>query len=406
MLLRFSLENYKNFKDKQTIYFNIEKNREDEYKDEDKIDSNTFAADNERFLKTIAIYGANGTGKSNLIRAIFFVREFIIRAPNSGMPSTLIAHISWLKDFKLDEEMAEKPSSFELEFIVNKKHYKYFFSCNNTKIFEEKLDILNTETKRFNCLYARNKEIKVFDDKLKVQTENIKSQLRENSLFLSLLISSNITFAKEIYDFLYNRIIVIPADSTSGNTTFDMIVENGSEKDEIINFLNLLDINVSNIEAQEIQLNQNVAGKQVFFERTNRENKKIIFNIQEESQGTVKIFNLIGDLLKVIKTGSMIFIDELDCHLHIKLLKYLIELFNRNNNGAQLIFTTHNTTILNKRYNLFRRDQILIINRENNEENIIYSLADVKGVQKNINFEDLLLEDLVGGNPIVGGYYV
>lgn len=399
MLLNFSVENYKNFKDKQTIFFNVEKNREDKYLDKDKIDYNTFEKNNNRFLKTISIYGANGTGKSNIIKALYFVKEFIMRPPLSSMPNTLIASDDWLKSFKLDNHTIDNPSSFELEFIVDNKQYRYFFSCDNNKVFEEKLEILNNDTKKYNFIYKRNKTLKINDEELKKSVGNAVSQLRDNILFLSLIISLNIDFAIKIQEFFLNKIFIIPADMTSGNQTINILKsQNNNEKEKIINFFNSIDVNISNIEI--------TPNNTIMFERKNNENNNIQFSFYEESLGTLKMFNLIGDILYIIKNGGMFFVDELDCRLHIKLFKHIIELFNKNDNGAQLIFTTHNTTILNNKYNLFRRDQIYIINREEGEKSCIYSLADVEGIQKKANYENLFLDNLVGGNPIIGGFNV
>jgi AAA15 family ATPase/GTPase len=420
MLLSFSVENYKNFKNKQTMYFTVAENRKGQIKDNDKLDTNTFSIGDETFIKTAVIYGENGGGKSNLIRAIYFVKNFILRPAFLVTSDAPITNYLFLRSFALDDKTSCEPSKFEIEFLLDSIRYKYSFSLDNKKIYHEKLEQLNKKTNKFFYIYERN------DDNIKFNYEKYKSieeaeikilikQLKQNYLFLSYLISFNNDIGKKIGDFLNEKLIVILNDiltgipngiSTAKKLMEEDLINNDIYKEKIVDFLNSTDINVSDIKIEGKYDNGTCRVDKILFNRINNSGKEISFDFMfEESDGTKKMFNLSVDIINALEKGQILFFDELDGRLHTKLFVFLIELFIKNNkNNAQLIFTTHNTTILNNKYDLFRRDQVYIINRKENEESELYSLADFGGIQKSKSKEDLLLDDSVGGNPVVGRF--
>lgn len=428
MFLSFSIENYKNFKDKQTLYFIAEKNREGNIKDNDKLETNTFLSNNENFFNTIAIYGQNGGGKSNLAKALFFVKDFITRPPLANMPDGLVANDIFLKSFKLNEDTVEKPSIFDMEFVIDNIQYHYTFAVDNKKVYFEELYQFNSETKKYAFLFKRDDNANVTFNRIKVfkkVVEEIKNnsknyKLKNNSLFISLLGSIENDVGFRIYNFFKNKLLVFPSGTTNGFLTLNKISKNEIDnKDKIIDFLNSVDINVNNIKLKQIEgeiknidllkneiTSQKGPVNKIFFERKNRQGNQISFDFDmEESDGTKKMFNLSGDIINVLENGLTVFFDELDSRLHTDLLKFIIEIFNNkeiNKNNAQLIFTTHNTTILNNKFNLFRRDQVFIINRKMFDESEIYSFADFDGttIQKNNSKEDFLIDGLLNGKPI------
>lgn len=408
MLEYFSLKNYKNFKEKQTL---------------------NFCNKNNNPLPIISIFGENGSGKSNLLKALLFVKDFILRPIIAITPTSDIASEIFLRSFKLDNNFINEPSEFEIAFKINNKKYKYNFSCNNKEIVSEKLSIFGEKTKRYSFLYEREKDSIEFnkelekklgiDEKIEIKSKELNKY--KNILYLTILWNERIDIAYDIYMFFAKKLFVVssPFDNgiSDGNLTIKKIKENqNNDKQKIINFLNSVNINIEDIEIEEkdkeikqIDLfnNQidNVKAKfnNVKFFRYNNNNELIEFDFNEESDGTKKLFNLIGDIINVLENGVIVAFDELDKSLHIKLLLFIINLFNDKNinkKGAQLIFTTHNTSLLSNRYkNSFSDEEIWIIDKKYSGESELYSLNDITGIRKELSRENLYLNGLLGGVP-------
>ena len=408
MLEYFSIKNYKNFKEKQIL---------------------NFCDKNNKSLPLMAIFGENGSGKSNLLKALFFVKDFIIRPIIATTPTSSIANEIFLKPFKLDNSYINKPCEFEIAFKIDDKDYKYSFSCNDKEIISEELKIKNKETKKYNFLYKRERNIIKFNKELelnfginkKIEIKSKELDKYKNILYLTILWNERIDIAYDIYMFFATKVFIFPSilngGSTDGVLTIQKIKEDkNNDKQKIINFLNSVNINIENIKIEEenkeikqIDLfnNQidNVKTKfnNVKFFRYNNNNELIEFNFNEESDGTKKLFNLIGDIINVLENGLIVAFDELDKSLHIKLLLFIIELFsnkNINKKGAQLIFTTHNASLLNNRYeHIFSNNEIYIIDKKNSSESELYSLNDLSGIKKGLSRENLYLNGIFGGIP-------
>lgn len=409
MIEYFIVKNYKNFKDKQIL---------------------KFCDENNNPLLVMPIFGENGSGKSNLLKALFFVKDFIIRPIIASTPTSDIASEIFLKPFKLDSNCIDKPSEFEIKFSTNNKKYIYNFSCNNKEIISEELKIFNEETERYNFVYKRNKNFILFnknlniavnlEDKLKLKNKELHKY--QNILYLTILWNERIDMAYDIYMFFAKHLFVFPTlinnGSTDGILTIKKIKDNkDNDKQKIINFLNSMNINVEDIKIEEkdtddknIDLTNNqlnnarIKVNDIQFFRHNNDNDLIGFNFQtEESDGTQKIFYLIGDILNVIENGLTVVFDELDKSLHIKLLLSIIRLFSDktiNKHGAQLIFTTHNISLLNNRYDdVFSKNEIYIIDKKYSGESELYSINDINGVKKGLSKENLYLNGFLGGIP-------
>ena len=429
MLLSFSVKNYKNFKDQQSIFFTTTSKK------------NTFKVGNQNFLNTVAVYGANGTGKSNLFEALAFVKDFIVRPPLSNMPDNKLIDDFLLTPFKLDTKTGKEPSEFCIELLINNIQYKYEFTADNNKVYNEDLSFFDNNDYVF--LFKRDKNNKItLNDKIennnKIKTDNKTSNKKNNNsnntdfkikldsikkvlklykinnnfLFLSLLISIQNELVMDIYNFFKNKFLIFRENYFNFNyMAISKEIENNKEfKDNIINLLNLVDINIESLKLKDFQLDipnnsTKNTSKEIIFQRKNNENNLVDFSfLLEESNGTQKFSILIGFIIKVLEKGGILLVDEIENRLHIKLLKFIIELFNNkkiNKKKAQLVFTTHNTAIFNKQFDLFTKDQVFIINREQGESSEIYCIADIDGVVDKPNIEKLLLNNLIGGNPII-----
>ena len=404
MLLSFSVSNYKNFKDKQTLNFVNKKNKE--------------------VLPIIAIYGENGSGKSNLLKALFLLKNIITRPITQITPISEISNDIFLSPFKLHNDYITEPSRFEIEFITNSKRFKYILECNKKQVVFEELDELNEQTNRYSFIYKRQYDLVIFNEKLKI-SQTIRSIINNkynefsryiNVLFLSLLWNERINPAYDIFMFFATKLFIFPTiindGESNGISTLEQL-KKPINKQKIINFLNSVNINIDDIEIRDREVDIKKNGvlfetqtdvDSVKFLRKNNNNKLVYFDfLMEESTGTQKLFALTGDLLNALESGEItVIFDELDKALHIDLLLSIINLFNNKNtnkNSSQLIFTTHNTTLLSNRYNLFpNKEQVCIIDKKYSGESEIYSLDNVGGIG-NKSKENLFLNGQLGGVP-------
>jgi AAA15 family ATPase/GTPase len=432
MLVEFSVENYRSIQEKQTLSMVAAE-------DETMLDSNTFPVPNNddlRLVTSAAIYGPNASGKSNLLKAIQVLKNLVIKSASRMQIGDKLP----VEPFKLNSETAKKPSSFEVIFILDDIRYEYGVSLNRERVFEEWLIAYRNEVQENwfsreylpdNPKFEPNEGYKwSFGKGLKGEKKRIQRFVRSNSLFISHAAQNNHPQLKEVFDFFQDEINMISL--TEGQLrefdfTIKMCEENHNFREQIVNLLSEADIGISDIRFESEPMDDNIklVVQNLFSEefevrknannlleidfmnvitihKMNDSNSEIELEIEDESAGTKRLFYIAGYLLWVLEYGKVLIIDEIDRSLHPVLSKALIKMFNNpeiNKNNAQLIFTTHDTTLLDDE--TFRPDQIWFTEKDNSMTKL-YSLFDFRP-RENESLQKGYLLGRYGAIPFING---
>ncbi len=405
MIIEISVENFLSIKDKLVLSLDSSSSN--------KLPDNLINLDNkEALLKSIVIYGANASGKSNLIKAIYFMWNMIRISHSFNINNKL-----GCTPFRLDSKLKDKPSKFEILFIINKVKYKYGFSCNQNKIIDEYL--YYWPKGRISLIFDRKTTTSYeFSNETKSQQELIKKQMNDNVLYLSRATQLGFEKTKPIYEFIINN-IVVNYNPSWANFTIRKIFEDPSLKKEIIEVLQSTDFGgiediiitkdkrkVTNFELKldnAIAINPSESEEDFYdikFIHKDKNNNSIEFNFNEESDGTKRALSLLGPLFDILEQGKTVFIDEFELRLHPNITRFLVRLFNskRNKKNAQIVFTTHDTTLLDNK--LFRRDQIYLCSKKPNQGTELNSYLDYD-LRESTDFEKAYFTGRVGGLPFI-----
>lgn len=339
-----------------------------------------------RLLHCVGIYGANATGKSNLLRAMQVMREIVLSSAKESQAGEPIEGIHSHALF------TDKPTEFEIIFIVKGVRYQYGFAATRELITEEWL---------FAFPAGRSQQwlSRVYDHDLKTYSWSInasqikgkrtlwKNATRDNALFISTAAQLNSEQFGLILEWFRETLVVRKTDDISPAKTL-VLCKNSEGKLKILEFLNTADISVSDLELREdlVSLevkqgkvrNVNVRVNFVInFSHQTSEGKDFSLPLELESAGTRRLFEIAGVWLEILEQGRVICIDELESSLHPLITHFLVSLFHNpkiNQKQAQLIFTTHDTNILDN--DILRRDQIWFTEKDRNQSTRLYPLSD------------------------------
>jgi len=404
MLVEFRVGNYRSFREEQTLSLVASKDTE--------LDDNCVDQGKLRLLKAVGIYGPNASGKSNLIKALFTMKQIIEEPakPGEKLPVT---------PFKLDEKYSKEPSSFEVTFYHEQFRYQYGFTATTERICDEWLyaypkgrsrDIAQTWFERkFNK--KTGKTDWNFGSYLKGEKEKLKDRAINNVLLLSAGAQWNNKQLTNVYEWFSEKLrIILPSERTP-IITIDMLISTEEEKKwkkfshaYINNMMQHADFGIHgiNIREEEIDLKEfefskefefpqdmpeeirnkilkNLAIKVEFIHRAEPTGKDIHFSPLEESDGTRRFFELAGPWLLAILEGMTLLVDEIEASLHPHLVQQLIKFIQNteiSESGAQLVFATHDTTLLDPE--LFRRDQIWFTEKDEHSSTRLSPLSDYK----------------------------
>lgn len=375
MILEFSVKNFLSFKEKVTFSMIANSNKE--------LNDNYVEIGGNKVLKSAAIYGANASGKSNLFKILTLV-VLMLRSSNSVDINAKLPLIP----FKLDKGSVNKPSEFEIKFILDETRYVYGFIADKDKIYDEYLYYYpnGRETKIFDRTNINEYSYTQKDEKI---LREIETKNAQNKFFLATATNWNFDKTKAAYNFLTNGIGTCNNLEILKNMAYKMYETNPDYlKDFAIDFLQKADFNIEDYQISQIDvpgefltaipefitktLPDKPKAYQVLFKHKNSDN---YLSIDEESLGTQMIFAFIPFLADSLKNKKVLIIDELDKSLHPFLVQYIVEIFNDaeiNKNGSQLIFNTHDTNLLD--LNILRRDQIWLLKKIVKLEKVIYIL--------------------------------
>ncbi len=407
MLLSFKVKNFRSIKDE--IALNMQATAGNELKREA-----TFENGNIALLRAAAIYGPNASGKSNLLKAMMVFKTMVLE---SLLRSNLPVDLSY-EFFKLSTSTQNKPTCFEISFVLEEKVFTYGFEFNKVRIQAEWLKKGNV------TLFKRDGQNIKPSRSFKDSSESLRKQTTEKVLFLSVLSSYNRDLSKKIVEII-SKIQVILEIGTTLDYTFGEFLKNPAIAAEIKKFNIEINPGVMDIKATEtlttpaklnmpdiikpsfLKEDSPIAQRSMKFFRKiyGTQNKEV--GIQdmdfmfEESVGTRNAFAMSGPIIDSLEKGNILFIDELNASLHPILCQYLITIFNSkksNPHNAQLVFTTHDITLLDEQ--LLRRDQIYFTDKDKFGATELFSLADISE-RKGVSFAKRYLEGRYRAIPYI-----
>lgn len=358
------------------------------------IKTNPNATKNKDFygLTSAAIYGPNASGKSNVIRALDDFKRFIIDSTDNK-PNQ---NIDLFSPFKLNKDSLQKPSCFSVDLLIDNVLHTYSVEVLRNEILKESLFI-----------YPKGVKVRVFDrnrQEFKKGNgyegifETIKQRTTENQLFLGKAAIENVEIAKDVYQ-NFREILVLTTDqlhSDRFNGVFSKIMfENLDAWGEILKLSKSL---IQKIDTQVVDFEEKEDGIKTF--HLNDRKEIIEFNFEDESSGTKRVIAFVPLILDALISGYVVIVDEFERSLHPEIAQYILGLFNDpevNTKGAQFIFATHDTTLLNPE-NKLRRDQINLVEKNDKGETEMFAVSDIKGMREG-NYEKWYLEGRLGAVP-------
>lgn len=404
MLLEFLCSNHKSIREK--VFFSTLAGTDTTY--EDKI----YIFDGLRILKSAVLYGANGSGKSNFIDSISFMK-YLVTNSISNAPGQGIRQVPHkLEGFK-------KESAYKIQFVSNEVRYAYGFSLKEMLVVDEFLYYFpnGRQTK----IFERSLEEFSAGSKFRGRLNTCKDVLKPNRLLLSC--AANFSTVEEItdaYRFFADELVIFKPGNEDNwmNYSLYQIYKDKRIKDAVITFMNELGICIKDIEVSIDKKQLESSNLPSFlsdeFKKILLEKKfdaidaKVVYDsfkinlLNEESSGVKKLFGMLCPLIDIMANGKVLICDEIESGLHESLVFGLVKLFAEVNNNkfSQMIFTTHETGLLN--LDVFRRDQIWFTElREDDRSTDLYSLVEIKNVRKEDNFNRAYISGKYGAIPML-----
>lgn len=390
MLLDFTIGNYRSFYEKKTFSMQSQKLSETAKENVARILSYDI-------LKTLAVYGANSSGKSNLINAIQAMKTCVLISVKLNPNDPLL-----YDPFLLLNDNTE-PTLFEVTFLKEEHCYRYGFSLNNTSIVDEWLFRKTTPRSKEQTLFIRNEDGIAYDDRKFAEGKGLETKINTNRLFLSLCAQLGGKISNEVISWFESELHILSGLNNQDYRGFSKIIfhRKTDASQRALDLFQKLKLGFNNISTHEVELeipantpkelipffNKEIAGKKsIEIESVHRlYDKKGAdcgwFNLSfdnNESAGTRKLFDMSGPIFDTLENGAVLVIDELDAKMHPLISQEIIRLFNNqetNPKNAQLIFSTHDTHLLSTK--MLRRDQIWFTEKNETEQTDLYCLTDI-----------------------------
>ncbi len=419
MLIEFSVSNYKSILGRQTLHMAASAYGE-------LASLNTFVPDSEdgapRLLRSSVLYGPNACGKSTLIQALRLVQDQVLNSQKESQAGDAID----VAPFRLTAASRAADSEFEVTFVEQGVRYEYGFCCNRERFTEEWLIAypLGRAQKWFHRVFDAQlgKDVYQFSRSFmggKGRHALWREQTRPNALFFSTAIQLNNEQLKPVFDWFRLRLRVVT--SARGLSPSDTLQRCGQDDDRqrVVAFMNAADLSIADIQVKETlfsaaslpkdmpaairdEVLKDMAGKTLltprFFHKDVHTSEVIEFDESEESDGTRALFAFAGPWLDVIENERVLVVDELDTSLHPLLVQHLVKRLHHEGSKAQLIFTTHDTSLLSQK--LLRRDQIWFMEKDEQGATRLYPLSDFSP-RENEAIERGYLNGRYGGIPFL-----
>ena len=408
MLLRFAVENHRSIRERQELSFAASplKDRADGL-----ISCN--AVKSRAVVPAAVVYGANASGKTNMVNAVETMTRLVLWSHIKGGPGSGVPR----HQFMLDPDYSEKPSSFEIDFVLEGVRYHYGFEATGKRFTSEWLyESPRAHSKK---LFERQDQKFDFGRVLKGQNQSISRLTRQNSLFLSAAAQNDHGLLTRIYKYFQNLIFTGTHSDPHGemSTLFEneeIDLENGEIDHRVIDFLNSIDTGVCGYQRRltlvseragqilqeivdeghtrfsvppEFATDDTRKTEELELAHHGKDGKKVYFPLGFESSGTRRMLVILGKVFKAIDEGAPVFVDELDLSLHTAASEAVLRLFcsrELNRNGAQIVATTHDTNLMKSDF--LRRDQLWFAEKGKDGSTEIYPLTDFR-TRKDDNIE-------------------
>ncbi len=412
MLIQFRFKNFKSFKDDTIL--DLSATKITEYSDR------VVQAGAEKILPAAAIYGANASGKSNVIEAFRYMTTYVMESFAYGGEAgdkKSKTKKPRLTPFLFDATSRDSESSFEVYFITSEengcKSYNYGFALNQNGVVEEWLNSKAKTAREFKSIFYRNgNELDLSGLPEKMQ-DIIKVSLYDEALIVSLGAKQRISKLKMIRDWFYN-VNFANFGNPFENAFLSSLIPEGFADDKtvqqkVVDYFSAFDPSIIGFHAEVIKSDDEDA-EHIKIDAVHHmagSDETVSIPLQEESDGTLKMFALYPALQDTLNTGSVLFVDELSARLHPLLVRGFLILFlnpETNPNHAQLVFTTHDSWQLSN--NLLRRDEIWFTEKAPSGVSTLYSLADfIDGdgskIRKDESYEKNYLLGKYGAIPVL-----
>ena len=407
MLIEFSCSNHKSIKDK--ITFSALASKDTSHSD------CLLSFEKFKFDRAMAIYGANGSGKSNFLSAIAFAKYLVCNSIQY-QPGQLIEH----NPHKLSSD--NTPSVYQFHFVNDGIRFAYGFSLQNSLVSEEYL------------FYFPNGRVqKIFERKFddiepgskykKTSFEVPKSILKENRLFLSCLANySNLKEVESAFKFFSEQLVIYnPQINNWVEYSINFMKNNQNIKNQFLKWMQDLGTGIKdiklNIGKTKIDIENIPQGMPndlknfLMTQNITRIDTKVVYEkfetdlMTEESSGIRKLFEIVCPIIDILQKGKILICDEIEYGLHESIVQYIVKSFNKVNkdSAAQLIFTTHDTSLLD--LSIFRRDQIWFTQLNEDRATDLYSLLEIKNVRKSENISKGYVDGKYGAVPMLNSSF-
>ena len=367
---------------------------------EPKVENNPVTAVGDTgigLLSSAAVFGANASGKSNIIKAFRFFKDFTV----NSFGNAKAGRSAGIENFRLNSESIAEPSSFELIFLCNENRYRYGFEVFNSSVSMEWLycKSIRKRSKEIELFFRDADGTRVHGSYDRMQEIVRKQYVRSDTLCLSLAAWLNDPTATKIMRWMSDTAILSCSDEKSMWDDAMSHFDDNEIRQRISSFSKSADLGIESIK----KMDNHLVSTHIQYDTDGKTAKEIIFPFTEnESEGTIKYFGLAYPIIHALDTGGRLIIDELDSKLHPLLVSGIVGLFSSagtNPHHAQLIFTTHDTALLGAK--LFRRDQVWFTEKDIYSASSLYSLSEYK-VRSGAAFERDYLSGRYGATPILG----
>lgn len=404
MLLRFSVSNHLSLRDSQELLFTTSS-----LKDKAEGLIACAAAPRGTVLPAVVLFGANASGKSNLVHALKAMQRMVLFSHTRGDASGGVPRHA----FKLDASYSDKPSRFEIDFVHQGVRYHYGFEADDTAFLSEWLYAIPKSHRRL--MFEREGNDFRFGRELKGQNNTIAGLTRSNSLYLSAAAQNRHEQISSLYEYIRSMNCYMSIGSDS-----EYWLRNNEIDTRVIEFLGKLDTGICDYQRREephempraalqealreladTPIDLNLSGKQVTVElaHRSRDGKPVYLNLGLESAGTRRLLVMLSHAYRALDTGTPLVIDELDMSLHTLAGAAVLQLFcspETNPKGAQLVATVHDTNLMG--WSGLRRDQIWFTEKDEDGATLLYPLTDIR-TRRSDNLEKGYLQGRYGAVP-------
>jgi len=391
MLIGFTFKNFMSFYGENI--FTMKSSADTKFRE-----LNTIKTEYGELLKSALIFGANGSGKSNFIKAINYMKDVVLADLNSQ--SKMIFNID---NFAFSEFANKTPNLFEINFIADDIVYEYGFELLNSEVNKEYLyKKINRKTPVFIRTSPDYKDIS-----LNADMDNVKEltkNTRRDNLFLYWANGGNNEMAMTVYRWFEN-IQILSESKDSINATINYLKKETDCKNNILTLMQKADININDLYVEFFNDVLYLRTKHNVYDEKWKLSGDIAMPFASESAGTRKLFEIAGPIIKALENGNVVLVDEIDSKLHPMLVRFLVMMFNsisKNPKNAQLICNTHDVLLLDEN---IRRDQIYFTEKDEYGVSKLYALSDFKGVRKESKLLKQYLLGVFGATPKLQDYF-